>query len=400
MFLAEIFLFLCLCKTCEGKQSFSDVRKIIIEKIKPGSRSTYIRPAINQSLATDTSIYIDIQDFQIHDTENKLKVRVLFSVWWKDETISLEPPSNNSYYYQPVVFMKEKELSVWYPTIILRNTFGQTSYLGSFSKIYGMVVYDDKIINMLGFHEFKSECEVDMTYFPFDTQVCSFKITGRPSEIFFSWGMCIMENTNSEWVNANVNYTLSDTSLTCTIKATRKPTFLIMNLIVPVALIGFLNVFVFIVPANAGEKLQYCVSILLSFNVYLGILVDNVPANSEKMSLLSYFIIYQYLFGVVVIAVTAALLRTVHGNDSRKVPRKFHTVVKIADYVKCKKKCLLNRARVRNSEAYSEGNSTAKSNVQPEVTWKSVCSACDFFLFWLFLFVQITGNLYFFLSLQ
>ena len=68
-----------------------------------------------------------------------------------------------------------------------------------------------------------------------------------------------MENTNPEWVNAEVNYTLSETSLTCTIKATREPTFLIMNLIVPTALIGFLYVFVFIVPAHAGEKLQYCV---------------------------------------------------------------------------------------------------------------------------------------------
>ena len=401
MYKPGLFIFLWIFKICLGDPSFSDVRKIIKEEINPRSRRPYIRPAVNQTLATGVFVYFIIQDFEIHDTENKLEVNTLFYVGWMDQTISWTFNVNGQETYNIYsISMRKREFSIWTPTIFVRNTVGQKSYLGNINQLIGMDVDYSGSVGMYGFHKFKSECQVDMTYFPFDTQECSFEITGRPSEIFFSFGFCFMENTNSEWVNAEVNYTLSETSLTCTIKATRKPTFLIMNLIVPTALIGFLNVFVFIVPANAGEKLQYCVSILLSFNVYTGILVDNVPANSEKMSLLSYFIIYQYLFGVVVIMVTATLLRTVHSNESRDIPRKFHTVVRMVEFVKCKKKCLLNRARVRDGETYSQGNSTDQSKGHPEVTWKSVCSAFDFFLFWLFLLVQVTGTLYFFLSLQ
>ena len=69
------------------------------------------------------------------------------------------------------------------------------------------------------------------------------------------------------------------------------------------------------------------------------------------MWLLSYFIIYQYLFGVVVITVTAVLLRPVHSNGSTKVSRKFHRVEKMVDIVKnvfvnkahCQNTCLLTK---------------------------------------------------------
>ena len=398
MFRTCIFLYFCFGPTCQG-ESFSDVRRIIIEEIKPGSRRPYIRPAVDQSIPTFASIFFFIQDFEIHHKENKLEINAFFYAGWVDQTISWTYNVNGQENNIFSISMRKREFSIWIPTIFVRNTVGQKSYLGNLTQLVGMDVDFYGNVGMYGFHKFKSECQVDMTYFPFDTQVCSFEIIGRPSEIMI-FGICVMENTNSEWVNAEVNYALSGMSLTCTIKATRKPTFLILNLIVPIALIGFLNVFVFIVPAHAGEKLQYCVSILLSFNVYLGILVDNVPVNSEKMSLLSYFIIYQYMFGALVITVTAALLRTVHSNESKEVPRKWQAIVRIEKFVKCKKKCLFNRASVQDGEAYSQENSTDQSNAHSEVTWKAVCSACDFFLFWLFLFVQVIGNLYFFLLLQ
>ena len=401
MFRTSIFPFLWFFQSCQSKESFEDVRRIILEKIKPDSRRPYIRPAVDQSLATDTFIFFLIQDFEIHQRENKLDVNAFFYTEWVDQTISwMYHQTSQGTLATTYISMRKNELSVWTPTFFVRNTVGQKSYLGNLTQLIGIDVGFNGNVGTYGFHKFTSECQVDMTYFPFDTQVCSFEITGKPSEILISRGICVMENTNPEWVNAEVNYTLSETSLTCTIKATRKPTFLIMNLIVPTALIGFLYVFVFIVPAHAGEKLQYCVSILLSFNVYLGILVDNVPVNSEKMSLLSYFIIYQYMFGALVITVTAALLRTVHSNKSKEVPRKWQAIVRIEKFVKCKKKCLFNRASVRDGEAYSQENSTDQSKAHSEVTWKAVCSACDFFLFWLFLFVQVIGNLYFFLLLQ
>ena len=72
--------------------------------------------------------------------------------------------------------MRKREFSIWTPTIFVRNTVGQKSYLGNITQLIGMGVDYSGNVDMYGFHKFKSECEVDMTYFPFDTQVCSFDL--------------------------------------------------------------------------------------------------------------------------------------------------------------------------------------------------------------------------------
>lgn len=390
-----IYLWVVAVQGSHSYLSFSGMRRLF-EDLADDPRHADVRPAENQLQPTTVSIICVVQDFEIYDTENRLEVNMLFLFYWYDETLSW----NTSEYSNNQIFMKKKDFSLWNPTILLRNAIGQKSYLGNLTNLYGVALYSFGSVDMFGHHRFKSHCEIDMTYFPFDAQECSFEITSWPSEIQFLYSLCTMENSNSKWTDSEVSYTLSNTSLICTIRANRKPTFLIINLIVPTVLIGFLNVFVFIVPSKAGEKLQYSVSILLSFNVYTGILVDNVPANSENMSFLSYYITYQYVFGVVVITVTAVLLRTVHSNESKTIPRNCLFVVKIVDFMTCKRRCLFGKVRVRDNEACGAENNIGQSVRRNEVTWKAVCAAFDFLLFWLFFLIQVFGNIGFFLSLK
>lgn len=378
------------CSTRTG--TFFDVRRLFQEKLKVNADRADLRPAYNQSTLIQTHVYLLIQNFEILDIENKLEINTLFYVYWIDDTASWD----DLQYPVPYFYIKKQEFSVWTPTLMLKNSIGHKSYIGSLSHVLGQFFVNYGMVFMFGKQLFKSHCDIDMTYFPYDTQECSFEITSKPGEVVFSTGVCDMVNSNTLWSVLEVNSHYSNSSITCSIKAKRKPTFLIMNLIIPTVLIGFLNVFVFIVPANAGEKLQYSVSILLSFNVYLGILVDNVPANSENMSLLSYYIIYQYGFGVLAILCTAILLRTVHSNESKEIPKHFIEMVKIVRILICKRRC--NRP-LQGEDGGSNPNGSTPEIDRP-VTWKSVCGAFDFVLFWLFLFFQIVGNLYFFLSLQ
>ena len=66
----------------------------------------------------------------------------------------------------------------------------------------------------------------------------------------------------------------------------RKRTFYILNTIIPVVMLSLLNVLVFILPADCGERMALAVTVLLSFTVYLGIISDNMPKTSESLSLL------------------------------------------------------------------------------------------------------------------
>ena len=56
--------------------------------------------------------------------------------------------------------------------------------------------------------------------------------------------------------------------ITFTLKIRRKTLFYTVNLIIPCVLISFLSVCVFYLPADAGEKMTMCISILLAFAAY------------------------------------------------------------------------------------------------------------------------------------
>lgn len=72
-----------------GYLLFSDVRTILKEKVSVGSMRTDIRPQNVQSLPSWGSlVYFLIQDFEIHDFENKLAVNTLVTYGWNDDTIS------------------------------------------------------------------------------------------------------------------------------------------------------------------------------------------------------------------------------------------------------------------------------------------------------------------------
>nr|KAG5686008.1 hypothetical protein BaRGS_021365 [Batillaria attramentaria] len=76
------------------------------------------------------------------------------------------------------------------------------------------------------------------------------------------------------------------TGVTFVVHLRRKRTFYILNTIIPVVMLSLLNVLVFILPADCGERMALAVTVLLSFTVYLGIISDNMPKTSESLSLL------------------------------------------------------------------------------------------------------------------
>ena len=66
----------------------------------------------------------------------------------------------------------------------------------------------------------------------------------------------------------------------------RLPEYYLLNIIVPTVVLAFLSAFTFYVPADSGEKLSLCITILLSFAVFLLILSDNTPNISENLPFL------------------------------------------------------------------------------------------------------------------
>ena len=130
---------------------------------------------------------------------------------------------------------------------------------------------------------YKSSCQIDVRYFPFDQQVCQMR--------FGSWvyhadelSLDFFENTryvdlndyipSGTWdildVPASIEYyndsttNKSKVNMVYYIKMQRKSLFYVINLIVPTFLLSFLTVCVFYLPTGDGEKITLSLGILFA----------------------------------------------------------------------------------------------------------------------------------------
>ncbi|XP_046553802.1 acetylcholine receptor subunit beta-type unc-29-like [Haliotis rubra] len=89
----------------------------------------------------------------------------------------------------------------------------------------------------------------------------------------------------------------------------RRPLFYIFTVLLPVALLHFLNSFVFLLPSQSGEMTSMVVSILLSFQLFLSIIRDPLPENSLTVSLFSLYVSLVNFTSVVIVVVNIILLK-------------------------------------------------------------------------------------------
>ena len=75
-----------------------------------------------------------------------------------------------------------------------------------------------------------------------------------------------------------------------TMRFTRKYSYYLLNMLLPVLFLNALGIFVFILPAESGEKISYSLTILLSLSVVMTLVSDNIPPTSTHTCLLSKFL--------------------------------------------------------------------------------------------------------------
>jgi len=151
---------------------------------------------------------------------------------------------------------------------------------------------------------YKTHCETDVTFYPFDTQECDVIVT--------SWGYTSIElslyvdteavrlsyfKENGEWEyqgyssssSTGTREGSSTPELTYTLKFKRRPYFHILNSLVPMVLLAFLSAMVFKLPPDSGEKMGFSLTVLLAYAVYLTIISGDMPSTSTSTSVLCKF---------------------------------------------------------------------------------------------------------------
>jgi hypothetical protein len=102
--------------------------------------------------------------------------------------------------------------------------------------------------------------------------------------------------------------------VTFTLILKRGSSYYVLNVIIPVILLGILNVLTFVLPADSGEKIGYTITVFLSFSVFLTIISSELPRTSG--SILGYYLIFQLVMGTSMLYYTTCIYRHLCHTDN------------------------------------------------------------------------------------
>ncbi|XP_053374295.1 neuronal acetylcholine receptor subunit alpha-7-like [Mercenaria mercenaria] len=185
-----------------------------------------------------------------------------------------------------------------------------------------------------------------------------------------------------------------------TFKVQRKSLFLVLNIMLPIIFIAAINILVFILPAESGERLSYSVTVLLALAVYMTLVGENLPKSSEPMSILSYYLLGTLLISTMITVVTIFNLDIYH--RSGEVTQRDGSLARKIHFTSCRCKGRNTVAKVKVAFAADEKKERPleSRNDTREVTWHDVSYALDRIGLVLFTLVSLLVNTVFLIRLK
>ena len=212
-----------------------------------------------------------------------------------------------------------------------------------------------------------SQCEIDVTRFPFDEQTCDVKIgswtyPAHKINVSYSDRNVAMNDyiRNGEWdiksatLSHNVRYYLPDNipfpDVTLTLEIKRRSLYYGLQLILPLTVISMLTFLSFILPLRSEEQISLLVNLVVAISVYSVIISSVLPETSDSSSVLQKYCIGIFLS--VAIVSFPAVLKTRLVDLSNPMPNWFRKFMKlIAKFLRVNSEGL---AKISNGQQNNE----------------------------------------------
>uniref|UniRef100_A0A131YGP4 Nicotinic acetylcholine receptor, invertebrate n=1 Tax=Rhipicephalus appendiculatus TaxID=34631 RepID=A0A131YGP4_RHIAP len=288
-----------------------------------------VRPVKNSS--EPVIIRLGITLTQIFDLDEKSQVLTTI-VWldqeWFDEYLTWDPLEFGNFSNLRLPCHK-----IWLPDIVLYNN--ADDYTRGYFQTRAMIDPQGRVFWPPP-TKFRSTCPVDVTYFPFDDQVCTMKfgswiydglqvdIQNRTSEVDL-----VNYMPNGEWellearMVRNVVYypccpdqPFPDITVVLVIR--RKTLYYMYNVVLPCIMMSVLTLLVFCLPPDSGEKIALGVTVLLAFSVFMLAIAEKMPETSESIPLLGIYLTAVMAITSISVVMTVIVLNFHYRGPSRK----------------------------------------------------------------------------------
>lgn len=331
-----------------------------------------------------------------------LELVAKLKISWTDENLQrLYTPT-----YSSITEILVPQDEVWLPTITVYNSVESLKMVGDSS-------YHVRILPAIGWIQWipglitKTSCSVDATYFPFDKQTCDITFTNwgyKESEVhLYSRDEVIdlsLFTQNEQWSLAGSkisNFSKGDNSfITFSITLERQPTWFVLNMVLPIILIGLLTGLVFLMPVDDGERVGYIITAFLTFAFFLDMISSNLPHTSNPMALVVYYLTVMVYLSSASTIVTIMTLRIY--EKSTDVPRwlKILVAILLARYC-CPKKQISDEEMAGWAAPEKKEQSKRPDVFAPtdNITYRLVALALDILFFVVFILVNMICTIVF-----
>lgn len=202
---------------------------------------------------------------------------------------------------------------------------------------------------------------------------------------------------NSNWDIISTSWkeelTSVEASISFELKIKRKPLYVILAVLLPISMLAILNICVFVLPSDSGEKASYAITVFLAFAVFLTIISSTLPENSESIAIFSVFLIVQTISSTLITITALVMIRLNSKPDSDPVPHILSKILLIIScHCCCKRCCKSSKVAVTDStpKLNPETASLREDNCH-KMTWKRAVGILDKMFFVIFLLVFIVS---------
>ncbi|XP_015439556.1 PREDICTED: acetylcholine receptor subunit alpha-like 1 isoform X3 [Dufourea novaeangliae] len=315
----------CLVAPFPGASANPEAKRLYDDLLSNYNR--LIRPVGNNS--DRLTVKMGLRLSQLIDVNLKNQIMTT-NVWveqeWNDYKLKWNPDD-----YGGVDTLHVPSEHIWLPDIVLYNNADGNYEVTIMTKAIlhhtGKVVWKPPAI-------YKSFCEINVEYFPFDEQTCFMKFGSWTYDGYTVDLRHLLQTEESnrievgidltdyyisvEWDIIKVPAVRNEAFYICceepypdivfNITLRRKTLFYTVNLIIPCVGISILSVLVFYLPSDSGEKVSLSISILLSLTVFFLLLAEIIPPTSLTVPLLGKYLLFTMVLVTLSVVVTIAVL--------------------------------------------------------------------------------------------
>ncbi|XP_064620948.1 neuronal acetylcholine receptor subunit alpha-10-like [Lineus longissimus] len=287
-----------LINTTDPTRALSDEQRLLYYIMTNYENS--VRPVQNASQTVNIDLGITLnQIFDVDERNQVLTTHIWLDQEWTDEKLTWDKKKFNNIEKIRIPCNK-----LWLPDIVLYNSADDHTdgYMAALAMVNNQGrVFWPPIVKL------RSTCSIDITYFPFDDQICLLKFgswayDGTQVDVFNRSNGVDLKNyvSNGEWELIDVkvvrNYVIYSCcpepypDITFTLHMRRRTLYYTYNVIVPCIMLSALTLLGFWMPPDSGEKVTLGLTVLLAFSVFMLLIAESMPATSFYVPLIGVYL--------------------------------------------------------------------------------------------------------------